>query len=70
MVAQPLFTIEDYLKIDRGSEERYQYVDGRVYEMAGESPEHGDICTNLTVTIGGQLRELQCRARSTDTSTY
>ena len=67
MVAQPLFTIEDYLKLDRASAERYEFIDGRVYEMAGESPEHGDICTNLTVIIGSQLRNSPCRARSKDT---
>ena len=67
MVAQPLFTIEDYLKIDRASEERYEYIDGHIYEMAGESPEHGDICTNLTLIVAGQLRKSPCRARSKDT---
>jgi Uma2 family endonuclease len=35
--------------------------------MASESPEHGDICTNLTLIVAGQLRKSPCRARSKDT---
>jgi Uma2 family endonuclease len=70
VVVQPQFTIEDYLKIDRQSEDCYEYIDGRIYEMAGESPEHGDICTNLTVMVGGQLRNSPCRVRSKDTKVH
>jgi Uma2 family endonuclease len=32
-----LYTLEEYLKIDRDStDERYEYVDGEIYAMAGE----------------------------------
>ena len=42
------FTVEDYLEQERRSPERHEYIDGFVYAMAGESPDHGTICTNLT----------------------
>ena len=46
-----LCTVEDYLALERASEERHEYLDGQLYAMAGESPEHGTICTNLTMLI-------------------
>ena len=41
------YTVEEYLALERASEERHEYLDGDVYAMAGESPEHGAICMNL-----------------------
>src|SRR5262245_202231 len=64
---RPLFTIEAYLALERTAEERHEYLDGQVYAMAGESPDHGTICTNLTVHLGLQLIGSSCRAFSKDT---
>ncbi|MEP7038551.1 MAG: Uma2 family endonuclease [Acidobacteriota bacterium] len=64
---KPVFTVEDYLEIDRESDERYEFLDGEIYAMAGESGEHGDICVNLTVALGGQLIDTNCRLRVKDT---
>ena len=38
--------------------------------MAGESGEHADICTNLAISIGSQLRNTPCRARVKDTKVH
>ncbi len=54
--SQPLYTIAEYLVLERASEERREYLDGRVCPMAGESPEHDAICIKLSVLIGSQLR--------------
>ena len=48
---EPLFTIADYLTLERAAEERHEYLDGVVYAMAGESPNHGRICTNLVGSL-------------------
>jgi len=60
------YTEDQYLSMERESEERHEYLDGQIYAMAGESPEHGAICTNLTVDIGLQLRGTPCQAFSKD----
>lgn len=65
--AEPLYTIEEYLAFEREAEERHEYLDGVIYAMAGESPEHGDISTNLIYELTGQLRERSCRVRAKDT---
>lgn len=60
-------SIEEYLALERESEERHEYLDGEIYEMAGESPAHGAICTNLTGIVYGQLLGTPCQAFSKDT---
>jgi Uma2 family endonuclease len=64
--SEVFYTVEEYLALERASEERHEYLDGQIYAMAGESPQHGDICTNLTIAIGSQLRGTPCRVWSKD----
>ncbi len=61
------YTVEKYLELDRASEERYEFVDGQVFLMAGESGRHGDISVNLTRELSNQLLGKDCRVRSKDT---
>src|SRR5262245_49807792 len=60
------YTEEQYLSIEREADERHEYLDGQIYAMAGESPEHGAICTNLTAEIALQLRGTPCQAFAKD----
>jgi len=61
---QTVYTAEDYLALERQSDERHQYVDGQLYAMAGESPAHSAICFNLIAILGTQLRGTRCRGYS------
>lgn len=58
-----LVTETEYLERERAAQERHEYLDGYVYAMAGESPEHGEICANLSWITGLQLRNTNCRLR-------
>jgi len=40
-MSHEIYSAEEYLMLERKSEERHEYLDGLIYEMAGESPEHG-----------------------------
>jgi Uma2 family endonuclease len=62
-----LFTTDEYLALERTAEERHEYLDGCVYAMAGESPDHGRICTNLTRRLAEQLDGSDCEVFSKDT---
>jgi Uma2 family endonuclease len=62
-----IYTIEEYLSLERASEERHEYLDGYIFAMAGESPEHGEISANLSGLIIPQLSGTNCRARIKDT---
>lgn len=61
------YTVEEYLALERDSDERHDYLDGQIYLMAGESPEHGAICMNLSRIVSTQLLRTSCQAFSKDT---
>ena len=60
MVAMPevkkprLMTPEEFLEWEYHQEGRYEYVDGRIVEMAGEAPEHNQIAGNVYRKIGNR----------------
>jgi Uma2 family endonuclease len=62
-----LYTIEEYLEMERQAEERHEYLDGYIILMSGESDAHGEISANLSFLIGLQLRGTPCRMRIKDT---
>ena len=63
---QPHHTVEEYLAFERESEERHEYLDGLIYAMAGESPEHGIVCVNLVGDLHPQLRGKPCQVFAKD----
>lgn len=60
------YTVAEYLEIDRASEERYEFFDGEILLMAGESDAHGDISVSLIREISSQLKGKGCRVRAKD----
>ena len=59
-------TVEEYLALERESEERHEYLDGQIYAMAGESTQHADISSNLVGILNPQLRGTPCRVWTKD----
>lgn len=51
-----------YLEFERAAEERHLYVDGEIFAMAGESPNHGYASANLAAAIVSQLKGKPCAA--------
>jgi Uma2 family endonuclease len=62
-----LFTACEYLAFEDAALDRYEWLDGVIYAMAGESDAHGAICTNLTGLLHAVLRGTPCQVRSKDT---
>ncbi len=58
------YTPEEYLKMERASDERHEYLDGEIFQMAGESLSHSRVCVNLTTEVALQLRGKRCEALS------
>jgi len=65
-ISHEIYSAEEYLTLERKSEERNEYLDGQIYAMAGESPEHGAICTNINGQLYSQLRGKPCQVFSKD----
>ena len=63
---EPVFTVDQYLEIDRASEDRYIFLDGEIFLMAGESDAHGIISVNLTGLLHRQLEDKPCQVRAKD----
>jgi Uma2 family endonuclease len=64
--SQPIYTIAEYLTLERESDERHEYLDGQIFLMAGESEEHGMICHNLGGQLYNQLRGRPCQTFTKD----
>jgi Uma2 family endonuclease len=62
-----LYTVDEYLALERTADERHIFVDGEVFAMAGESLAHGDITVNLIAAFATQLKGTPCRALIKDT---
>jgi Uma2 family endonuclease len=60
------YTVEEYLALERESEERHEFLDGQIYAMAGESNEHADISVNLVRELSSQLKGTPCRVWTKD----
>jgi Uma2 family endonuclease len=64
LIKSASYSPEEYLDFERGSEVRHEFVDGVIYEMAGESLAHSRICVNLAAEIRNALKGSNCEALS------
>ncbi len=63
---QPRLTPEEYLELDRASEIRNEYYDGRMYAMSGGTHAHGIIILNLGRQFGNALEGRPCVVTAND----
>ncbi len=61
------YTPEQYLAMERASDIRHEYINGYVFAMAGESPNHGRIKSDANRIIGNQLVGKICETFTSDT---
>jgi len=63
----PKMSVEEYFKLDDTSlETKYEYIDGRVYMLAGGTADHSTINGNILTTLKNALRGSQCRIHGSD----
>lgn len=60
------YTLEEYLELDKHSEEKYEFFDGEIYAMAGGSPAHARISVNLVNALMQKLRGRSCEVFPAD----
>ncbi len=63
---QDRYTLEDYIELDKNSEEKYEYFDGEVFAMAGGSPDHVRISRNVCNRLSQKLENRDCEAFPSD----
>lgn len=60
-------TVEEYLALDADADEaRYEYLDGRVWALAGATPNHNLVKDNLRSELHPHLRPRGCRSFTSD----
>jgi Uma2 family endonuclease len=59
-------TVEEYLKLDLQSVIRYEYIDGQVYPMLGDSEKLRIITSNLLIKLRSHVGGSECRVCSSD----
>lgn len=59
-------TLDDYFMVEQMSDVRHEYVEGDVLAMAGGSPRHNQIASNLVRVVGNALVGTGCRVFGSD----
>ncbi|MBS1810280.1 MAG: Uma2 family endonuclease [Acidobacteria bacterium] len=59
-------TVEEYIALDKNSEERYEYFDGEVFAMAGGSPNHSRLSVNVCSILREKLHGKTCEVFNAD----
>ena len=54
------FTSEEYLRLERASETKHEFVDGLIFAMAGGTRSHDRILMNTSFLLQSQLRGGKC----------
>jgi Uma2 family endonuclease len=76
---QPTLTYPEYLALERTSPEKHEYLRGAVWAMAGGTPSHARIASNILGALIAALKgrpcvvfnsDLRVRVEETDRSTY
>ena len=65
-LAQPIYTPDEYLRLERAADHKSEFVNGRIYSMGGASRAHNAIVFNLAREVGTQLRGRPCEAFVSD----
>ena len=63
---KPYLTPEQYLALERTAAYKSEYFRGEIFAMAGVSPTHVLIVTNIVAALHGQLRRRPCTVYATD----
>lgn len=63
MSANPnrLYTLEEYLEIERSSDIKYEFWEGEIFAMSGGSISHDQIMGNMFEILRSQLQGSECR---------
>ncbi len=62
----PLLTPQEYLRIERAALYRSEYFAGEMFAMAGGSPKHSRLKTNVLSELNVRLKQRPCAAYDSD----
>lgn len=63
---RPHYTFREYVRLEEAARLKHEYFDGAIYAMAGGTPEHAAIASNIIAMLTNELRGSGCRVHSAD----
>jgi Uma2 family endonuclease len=61
---------EEWLELEKQTDQRYEYIDGLVYAMAGESKVHNEIVLNIADAIRAKAKARNCQFQTQAVRTW
>jgi Uma2 family endonuclease len=55
-----IYTLDDYIELEKTSDDKLEYYDGNVWSMSGASLPHNQVQINLIVSLQSKLRGKNC----------
>jgi Uma2 family endonuclease len=63
---QPYISPQEYLRLERQSEYKSEYVNGQIFAMTGASRKHNLITTNISRELSQQLKDDRAKSYAVD----
>jgi len=63
---KPKYSPQEYLTIERTSQQRNEYFNGEIFAMGGASERHNLIVGNVFASLHAQMRDKPCKVYSSD----
>ncbi len=63
---KPFYTPEHYVELERDAEFKNEYLSGQIFAMAGGSPKHSKIISNVNGSAWSRLRGSSCQVYNND----
>ena len=61
-----VYSLAEYFELEKNSEEKFEFWDGSVWSMSGAKYAHNQIVANVSIDLGGKLRDKGCRFLPSD----
>lgn len=63
---KPIYTPQDYLALERSSDQRNEYFNGEIFAMGGATENHNLIVVNVSASLHAQMKGKPCKVYSSD----
>ena len=60
------YTIDEYIRLENDANDKHEFHDGEIIAMAGSTPQHSTISTNIIAVLHGRLQGSPCRVHGAD----
>ncbi len=63
---EKVYSLSDYLELEKSTDEKFEFWDGNVWSMSGATYPHNQVVMNLLLELGTRLRDKGCNSFPSD----